>query len=292
MTRIAACQLALAVGRVDANREAARTAIAQAAADGARLVVLPELTNSGYVFDGAGEARALAEHVTGPTVSGWVALARAHDLVIAGGFCELDDSGAVRNSSVLVDADGPRAVYRKAHLWADEQDCFLPGSAPPPVVDTAIGRIGLLICYDAEFPEWVRIPALAGADVLAIATNWPAEPSPPGERNVLVVNVQAAAYANHVFAAVADRCGRERGVDWVSGSVIVGPDGYPLTGPVLADRPTMLVADCDLRQARQKAVGPRNDIHADRRVELYGPGRSPGAAEPASATNREWTTRG
>jgi predicted amidohydrolase len=270
MTLIAACQLALAVGETEANRAAARDAVMRAAEAGARLVVLPELVNSGYVFDGPGEARDLAEHRTGPTVSEWAALAREHDLVIAGGLCERDDGGAVRNSAVLVDAGGLRAVYRKAHLWADERDHFVAGGERPPVVATAAGRVGLLICYDVEFPEWVRIPALAGADVLAIPANWPAGTAPAGERSVLVVNVQAAAYANRVFITLADRCGEERGTRWTGGTVIAGADGYPLAGPVLADRPALLLADADLSRARTKAAGPRNDIHADRRTDLYG----------------------
>ena len=269
MTTVAVCQLALAVGEREANRAAARDAIGRAVSRGARLVVLPELVNSGYVFAGPQEARDLAEDVTGPTVEEWAALARAHDLVIVGGFCELDGDGAVRNSAVLVDAGGVRAVYRKAHLWGDEPDCFVPGSEPPPVVDTALGKVGLLICYDVEFPEWVRVPSLAGADILAVSANWPAEPVPAGERSALVVNVQAAAYANRVYVALADRCGTERGANWTGGSVLAGPDGYPLAGPVLADRPALLVADCDLKEARDKAVGARNDIHADRRTDLY-----------------------
>src|SRR5437588_6667900 len=106
MTLVALCQLALAVGRAEANRAAAREAITRSAAEGARLVVLPELTNSGYVFGDAEEARGLAEHLTGPTVREWAALAREHDLVVVGGLCERDDDGAVRNSAVLVDAGG------------------------------------------------------------------------------------------------------------------------------------------------------------------------------------------
>lgn len=268
--RIAVCQPALTVGAAPANRATARAAIERAARDGARLVVLPELTPSGYVFSGKAEARALAEPLTGPSVSEWIELAGRHDLLIVGGLCELDEADAVRNSAVLVDAGGVRAVYRKAHLWADERDCFVPGDAAPPVVDTPIGRIGLLICYDCEFPEWVRIPALAGADILALCTNWPAEAAAPaGERHHLIVNVQAAAYVNKVFIAVADRCGTERGVSWVGGSTIIGQDGYPLAGPVLANRPAVLTAACDVRLARDKGVGPRNDIHADRRTDLY-----------------------
>ena len=81
--------------------------------------------------------------------------------------------------------------------------------------------------------------------------------------------MQANAGVNGVYAAVADRCGAERGVSWVSGSVIVGPDGYPLAGPVLADRPAVLTAECDLLRARDKASGPASDRFADRRPDLY-----------------------
>ena len=76
---------------------------------------------------------------------------------------------------------------------------------------------------------------------------------------------------NGVFVAVADRCGTERGVDWISGSVIIGPDGYPLAGPVLADRAAVLLADCDLARARDKRLNDHNDLFADRRPELYSP---------------------
>jgi predicted amidohydrolase len=86
---------------------------------------------------------------------------------------------------------------------------------------------------------------------------------------MVVLNVQAAASVNRIFIAAADRCGTERGVSWVGGTVITGPDGYPLAGPVCADEPTVLVADCDLRLARSKANSPRNDVHADRRPGLY-----------------------
>jgi 5-aminopentanamidase len=267
--RVAACQLSLRIGEIGHNRAAARDAIDIAAGQGASIIVLPELVPSGYVFASAAEARSLAEPADGPTVSQWQRLAAQHDLVIVGGFCELGESGEVLNSAAIVDGDGTRAIYRKAHLWDAEPDFFIPGDSDPPVVDTAHGRIGVIVCYDAEFPEWVRKPALAGADLLAVPTNWPAEPLPPGERPMVVLNVQAAASVNRIFIAAADRCGTERGVSWVGGTVIAGVDGYPLAGPVCADEPAMLVADCDLRLARCKANSPRNDVHADRRPGLY-----------------------
>ena len=131
---------------------------------------------------------------------------------------------------MLVDSTGVRAVYRKAHLWDAEADFFVPGDQPPPVIDTKYGRSSMMICYDVEFPEWVRLPALAGAELLAVPTNWPADKVPAGERPMVTFNVQAAAFANRMFIAAACRCGDERGVRWVGGSVIAGRDGYPLAG--------------------------------------------------------------
>ena len=244
-------------------------AVRAAAAAGARIIVLPELTPSGYVFESLAEARSLAEPADGPTVTGWAAEAARLGVIIIGGFCELGQDGLLYNSAVLTDPGGVRSVYRKVHLWDAESDFFATGSAPPPVVDTQYGRIAMMICYDVEFPEWVRQPALAGADLLAVPTNWPAEPVPPGERPMVVANVQTAAFANHMFIAAACRVGTERGVSWVGGSLIAGPHGYPLAGPAGADAPEILVAGCDLRAARSKATSARNDPHRDRRPALY-----------------------
>ena len=273
--RVAACQVSLHIGEIDANRAAAADAVREAAAAGAGIVVLPELTPSGYVFASAAEARGLAEPADGPTAAQWAALAAEHGLIIVGGFAELGADGLLYNSALLADPSGVRAVYRKAHLWNAEADVFTPGDQPPPVVATAAGSIAVMICYDVEFPEWVRLPALAGADLLAVPTNWPAEPVPPGERPMVTANVQVAAFANRMFVAAACRCGDERGVSWTGGSIIAGPDGYPLAGPASTSagpggaRPELLLADCDLRLASSKATGPRNDAHADRRPALY-----------------------
>jgi predicted amidohydrolase/dienelactone hydrolase len=270
-TRIAVAQLAITVGEPDANREAAAAAVAEAAAAGARLVVLPELCDSGYVFTDQAEARKLASPATSSdTLHQWRDLAAAHQAVIVGGFCELGAEGHLYNSAAVVDASGTRAVYRKAHLWDAEKLVFTPGDAPPPVVDTEFGRVAVLICYDLEFPEWVRLPALDGADLIAAPVNWPEPASTPqGERPAEVIKAQAAAATNGVFVAVADRCRAERGVSWISGSLIADPQGHPLAGPVLADRPALLTAACDLSRARDKKQSPHNDLLADRRPGLY-----------------------
>jgi predicted amidohydrolase len=270
LVRVAACQVSLHVGEIARNRAAALEAISSAAAAGASVIILPELAPSGYVFASPAEARAAAEPADGPTVTGWAGAAADRGVVIIGGFDELGADGLLYNSAVLADPGGVRAVYRKAHLWDAESDFFTPGTAPPPVVDTAFGRIAMMICYDVEFPEWVRIPALAGADLLAVPTNWPAYPVPPGERPNVVLNVQGAAFANGMFVAAACRVGAERGVSWVGGSLIAGPDGYPLAGPASELEPELVIADCGLGRARDKATSPRNGPHRDRRPALYG----------------------
>jgi predicted amidohydrolase len=84
-----------------------------------------------------------------------------------------------------------------------------------------------------------------------------------------VVRTMAAASSNRVFVAAADRCGSERGVDWVGGSAIIAPSGFPLAGPGLA-APGVLRASVDLAEARDKRVSERNDVLADRRVDVYG----------------------
>ena len=105
-----------------------------------------------------------------------------------------------------------------------------PRRRPAHVVDTEHGRIGVMICYDVEFPEWVRAVALSGADLLCAPVNWPLLPRPEGERPTEMVRALAGAGMNRMPIAVCDRAGVERGSDWIGGSVITDADGYPLAG--------------------------------------------------------------
>ncbi|MGW9213114.1 nitrilase-related carbon-nitrogen hydrolase [Embleya sp. NPDC055664] len=283
-TVVACAQLALSVGDIEGNRRTALAAIERAAAAGADVIVLPELTNSGYVMRDAAEAADYAEPVNGPTVTGWREATRRLGVIVVGGFAERDADGAIRNSAVLVDASGVRACYRKAHLWGREGELFVPGDALPPVVQTDAGRIGVLVCYDVEFPEWVRTATLRGADLLCAPVNWPYAPRPAGERPAEDVRVQANAAVNRVFVAACDRAGPERGTSWVGGSIIVDPDGFPLAGPPAEDAEHLLLARCRLTEARDKRIGAHNDVFADRRPELYGPVLEPPPL-PASNAN-------
>ena len=267
---VACCQIGPRVGELAVNRAACREVVRRAAGEGARIVVLPELASSGYVFHDRAEARTLAEPLDGPTVTEWLALADQLGITLVGGLCELGDDGLLYNTAVIV--AGPRmlAAYRKVHLWDAEKLVFTAGSQTPPVVEIDAARLAVMICYDLEFPEWVRLPALAGAQLLCAPTNWPRFARPDGERPMEVVRVQAAAAVNRMFIAACDRVGHERGVDWVGGSVIVDPDGWPLAGPMPGDQERTLMAACDLGVATDKRISERNDVLEDRRPQLYG----------------------
>jgi predicted amidohydrolase len=267
--RVACAQVAPSIGDLAANRERAEAALEEAFLAGAQLVVLPELCSSGYVFESEDEARALAEPVEGPTLAAWAALARSAGGIVVGGFCELAADGRLHNTAAAVDGGGVLAIYRKIHLWDREKLVFSPGESPAPVVETPLCRIGIGVCYDILFPEVPRALALAGADILVFPTNSPrlAEPRSPLPMEALVA--MATAHVNRVYVIVADRCGTERGVEWIGGSVVVGPDGWLLAGPPESPSPAVLLADCDVRQARDKRWGERNDLFGDRKPFLY-----------------------
>jgi len=128
---VACCQVCLTVGDTAGNRARLRSAIIEAADAGARVVVLPELANTGYMFVDLDELRAEAEPVDGPSVREWEQLARERNLIIVGGFAEAGDDGLIYNSAVLVDETGLRARYRKAHLWDREKNDLFTALGSP-----------------------------------------------------------------------------------------------------------------------------------------------------------------
>jgi predicted amidohydrolase len=265
--RVACAQLGPVLGDLERNRADALEAIDEAAGRGALLVVLPELCTSGYAFTDRDEALRCAEPVDGPAVAAWRERAAAHGIVIVAGLCEIDADGALRNSAVVVDPSGVRAVYRKTHLWDREAEIFVRGDDPAPVIETVIGRIGVAICYDASFPEHLRRLALAGAEIVAVPMNSPAPEQPTRPVPIEIAIAMAAANANRLHIVQADRTLTERGVRWAQASVIVDPDGSVVAGPQ-AGR-ALLVADIVPAAARDKRWGERNDVLADRRPDLY-----------------------
>ena len=266
-TRVACAQIPLSIGDTAGNRTNCRAAIESAANDGAQIVVLPELASSGYVFADRDELSSSAETRDGATITEWADLAGAFGLTIVGGFPEAAGD-AIYNSAAVVDWSGLRAVYRKAHLWDTENRVFDRGDDLPIVVDTEHGRVGVMICYDVEFPEWVRAVALSGADLLCAPVNWPLLPRPEGERPTEMVRALAGAGMNRMPIAVCDRVGIERGQEWIGGSVITDADGYPLAVAEFG-KAGVVTADIDLAESRIKRINTNNDVLSDRRTDLY-----------------------
>lgn len=272
--RVVCQQLAPTLGDLEANRRASVAAIRSAVEMGAQVVVLPELTTSGYVFESREEAEALAISHDHAIFGDWAAeIARAADgdgFVFAG-FCELGDDGHLYNSAAVVDASGLMATYRKTHLWDREKLFFTPGLDPPPVLQTPLGRIGVLICYDLEFPELTRTLALNGAELIVVCTNWPLVEHPDGEHPPEVVIAMAAARTNRVFIACCDRAGVERGQEWTEGTSVIDENGWVIA----TAQDGTAVADLDLRRASDKRLTSLADAFSDRRPELYGTVVSP-----------------
>jgi 5-aminopentanamidase len=267
VTRIVCCQLRPAIADLSANIESTTAAITEAVASGARVVIVPELALSGYMLSSIDEARSVAITPAHPVFAAWAAAVAPTDGVAIGGFAELAADGLIYNTAAVVDASGVLAVYRKVHLWDREKLLFTPGSVAPPVVATPVGKIGVLICFDLEFPEFPRSLALRGAELIAAPTNWPRETVPAGERVPEVTVAMASAYSNHVAIACCDRAGTERGQDWNEASCIVDERGWVIATPNAGG---VVTADLDLSLSHDKTLGEMVDVFGDRRPELYG----------------------
>ncbi|BCL33073.1 nitrilase-related carbon-nitrogen hydrolase [Streptomyces aurantiacus] len=266
VTRVVCEQLAPRIGDLTYNKELALTAVRRALADRADIVVLPELVTSGYVFATSEEAWSTAITLADPFFADLSAMLAGTRGVVVLGFCQ-DAGDTLYNSAAVVDASGVRAVYRKTHLWDRETLFFTPGDRTPPVVDTAHGRIGVLICYDLEFAEMPRRLALAGADLIAVPTNWPLVDQPAGQYPAEIIQAQAAARANGVFIACADRGGVERGQHWTQGTAVINQYGRLTATATDAEQRT--TADLFLNLSRDKAISPHNDLLGDRRPDIY-----------------------
>ncbi|APT33233.1 nitrilase [Methylobacterium phyllosphaerae] len=269
--RVSCIQFAPDFGAVDANLARASDLVRAAAAAGSRLIVLPELASTGYVFESAAEAAALAEPVPeGPTTQAWAALAAELGVHIVAGIAE-SAGDVLYNAAVIVGPEGYIGTYRKAHLWDQENVFFARGDLGFPVFDTALGKVGVAICYDGWFPETFRQLALGGAEIVCIPTNWvPMPDQPAGEAAMANTLHRAAAHVNGLFIACADRVGTERGQPFEGQSLIVGPKGWPLAGPASRDRTETLSALVDLDAAGRKDLNRFNSLLRDRRTDIYG----------------------
>ncbi len=278
LIRTAVCQYAPVLGDMPANVKKGARAIREAADNGADLIVLPEMANSGYVVFSSNEARSLAERPEdSPALASWQQLAQEYGAYVVAGFGERVSDTEFYNSALVLGPSGILGTYRKTHLFYEEKLYYRPGDLGFPVFELPFGRIGILICYDLRFPEASRILALKGADVICVPTNWVSMMTPDrlwDAQGYCQANYVALANAamNQVFMACADRVGEERGVQFLGCSLIIDPAGTPLAGPASKDGEEVLVAEMNLSSARR--AKHRNDLNhtwLDRRTDLYSP---------------------
>ncbi len=235
----------------------------EARAGGARLVILPEMFLTGYNIGSDAIAR-LAEPVDGASATRAAEIAREAGIALLYGYPERGPKGEIFNAAILIDRDGRTlANHRKTHLFGDiDKSAFDPGQGPPTVAELDGLKLGVLICYDVEFPENVRLLALAGVDLVAVPTAL-MKPYEFVARSL----VPSRAFENQVFLAYANRCGSERELDYYGLSCIVGPDGVDLARAGLGEELVITELDAE-RLARSRAL---NTYLRDRRPALYAP---------------------
>ena len=234
-----------------------------AGAAGARLLILPEMFLTGYHIGPEAVAR-LAEPEGGASIQQAASIAKEAGIALLFGYPERAEDGRIYNAAILIDRQGrPLANHRKTHLFGDiDRNAFSQGEGPPTVAELDGIKIGVLICYDVEFPENIRLLALAGADIVAVPTALMA----PYDF-IADTLVPARAYENQVFLAYANRIGRERELDYLGRSCIIAPDGTELARAGSEETLIMANLDMQLLQASRKI----NTYLADRRPGLYGP---------------------
>ncbi|MGD1983060.1 MAG: carbon-nitrogen hydrolase [Chromatiaceae bacterium] len=270
-------------GSRDDNLGRIEREIESAAAQGARLVLLQELHNGAYfcqvedpgLFD-------LAEAIPGPSTDRLGALAQRHQLVIVGSLFERRASGLYHNTAVVLDSDGRLAGrYRKMHIPDDpgyhEKFYFTPGDLGFVPIDTSVGRLGVLVCWDQWYPEAARLMALAGAELLLYPTaiGWDLRDDPAErerQREAWLTVQRAHAVANGLPVLSCNRCGHEPsptagepGIRFWGNSFACGPQGEWLAQS--GENDETLVADLPMARGEQvRRIWP---FLRDRRIDAY-----------------------
>jgi N-carbamoylputrescine amidase len=269
----------------DANLEKSLKGIREAADAGAELVVLQEL-HAGLYFCQTEDPAVFnqAEPIPGPGTDILSRAAAEHGVVIVGSLFERRAAGLYHNTAVVLDSDGRLAGrYRKMHIPDDpgyyEKYYFTPGDLGFEPVDTSVGRLGVLVCWDQWFPEGARLMALAGAELLIYPTAIGWDPHDPEDEqtrqhDAWITIQRAHAIANGLPVAACNRTGFEAdpggatdGSRFWGSSFVCGPQGEMLA-QAPPDAETVLLADVDMARAeRVRRIWP---YLRDRRIDAYG----------------------
>jgi N-carbamoylputrescine amidase len=272
-------------GSVDANIARIEARVAEAAAAGARLVLLQELHNGAYFCQHQDTAEFdRAEPIPGPSTQRLSALAATHGIVLVASLFERRAAGLYHNTAVVFDADGRLAGrYRKMHIPDDpgfmEKFYFTPGDLGFEPIDTAVGRLGVLVCWDQWYPEAARLMALAGAELLLYPTaiGWDRRDDDAEKRrqqDAWVISQRGHAVANGLPVLSCNRVGFEAdptgigaGIQFWGTSFVAGPQGEFLARAGESDD-ELLLADVDLKRSENvRRIWP---FLRDRRIDAYG----------------------
>lgn len=266
------------------NLEKSMRGIREAARQGARLVLLQEL-HAGVYFCQTEDVRRFdqAEAIPGPSSERLSALARELGVVLVASLFERRAPGLYHNTAVVLDADGGMVgKYRKMHIPDDpgyyEKFYFTPGDLGFTPADTAVGRLGVLVCWDQWYPEAARLMALAGADLLLYPTAIGWDPHDPEDekarqREAWIISQRGHAVANGLPVLACNRTGFEPhpdgagGIQFWGGSFVAGPQGE-LLAQAPAEQESVLLAELDLgRSEHVRRIWP---FLRDRRIDAYG----------------------
>lgn len=272
--KVACLQMELRHLLVKENLQKASAMVEEACDAGANLLVLPEVFNTGSGFANREEVYKYAEKIPeGQTVSLLIELAKARKVYITGSLLEVDGVD-VYNTAVLVGPEGYVGKFRKLHPCGGEVYNIEPGDTGIPVFRTPIGRIALLVCLDAYYPESFRIAALQGADIVCVPFHSDdakvSRNLPEPFHTMAPVLCMANALSNHIFVAGCNSVGNRDGQVQAGGQSVVANQWGAWSAPMASyDKEEIIYAEVDLADSRRKYFHPTNSRLANRRTDVY-----------------------
>lgn len=218
--KVSLAQLTPKLGDKRHNLELIEKAIAQAAAQKSNMIVFPELFLTGYAI--GHQVQYLAETTSGPSLTKMKEMCKKFSIFTVVGFAELDNESYYISSALIDDQGELQGVYRKTHLFDREKEYFTPGTEIE-VYPTSLGKIGIMICFDVEFPELARTLKIKGAEWIAI-TNANMEPY---ERHHHIY-AKSRAMENEVPVVICNRLGEEGSLKFCGDSMVINTEGIAL----------------------------------------------------------------
>jgi len=271
-------------GDADANLTVIEVRVAEAAKRGAQLVLLQELHNGPYFCQHENVCEFdLAEAIPGPSTERLGKLAKQHGVVLVSSLFEKRATGLYHNTAVVFEKDGSTAgKYRKMHIPDDpgfyEKFYFTPGDIGFEPINTSVGRLGVMVCWDQWYPEGARLMALAGAELLLYPTaiGWDPDDEQPEkdrQRNAWILSHRGHAVANGLPVLSCNRVGHEpsplgtSGIQFWGSSHVLGPQGEFLAEANQND-PEILMCEVDMERSEHvRRIWP---FLRDRRIDAYG----------------------